>query len=250
MARPIRRIILHCTATPAGRLVTVDEIRGWHVRDNGWSDIGYHEVIDLDGVARRGRDPDGDGDVAEHVGAHTYGHNRDTYAIVYVGGTDARGEPKDTRTPAQRETLHRRVQAVRRRFGIPVDSVHGHNEFSAKACPSFAMDAFRREQRAWEAAQGALGRAAPAPFALLRSELQVALGKLPMLDLRATATAAAAKHLQRELDTPADAQLGPRTWAAVARYLAELAEEQAALAAVRADTQRRDFQLLEGAGHD
>ena len=42
--RPLNRVILHSTATPEGRDVTVDVIRKWHV-DKGWTDIGYHFVI-------------------------------------------------------------------------------------------------------------------------------------------------------------------------------------------------------------
>ena len=45
-AREIQKIIVHCTATPEGRNVSVDEIRRWHVKDNGWSDIGYHWIIE------------------------------------------------------------------------------------------------------------------------------------------------------------------------------------------------------------
>ena len=53
-AREIQKIIVHCTATPEGRNVSVDEIRRWHVKDNGWSDIGYHWIIELDGSLEEG----------------------------------------------------------------------------------------------------------------------------------------------------------------------------------------------------
>jgi hypothetical protein len=44
--RELTRIILHCTATPEGRDVSVEEIRGWHTSPpRNWSDIGYHYVI-------------------------------------------------------------------------------------------------------------------------------------------------------------------------------------------------------------
>jgi hypothetical protein len=49
--RELTRIILHCTATPEGRDVSVEEIRGWHTSPpRNWSDIGYHYVIPLDAV--------------------------------------------------------------------------------------------------------------------------------------------------------------------------------------------------------
>lgn len=88
--RPLNRIILHSTATPEGRDVTVEEIRDWHLA-RGWNDIGYHFVIYRNGTIKKGRD------VSEQ-GAHTLGHNEDSIGIVYVGGTDLSGNAKDTRT--------------------------------------------------------------------------------------------------------------------------------------------------------
>ena len=37
--RKIDRIIVHCTATPEGRDVTVGEVRTWHLARN-FSDVG------------------------------------------------------------------------------------------------------------------------------------------------------------------------------------------------------------------
>ena len=53
--RNINRIILHCSATPEGRYTSANEIRKWHVNGNGWSDIGYHYVIRIDGTIEKGR---------------------------------------------------------------------------------------------------------------------------------------------------------------------------------------------------
>ena len=55
MARDIDKIIIHCSATPEGRDVKTSEIKRWHVEDNGWRDIGYHFVIELDGSIHKGR---------------------------------------------------------------------------------------------------------------------------------------------------------------------------------------------------
>ena len=126
--RELSRIILHCTATPEGRDVSVDDIRRWHVDGNGWSDIGYHYVILLDGTIARGRPID-------IAGAHVKGHNKDSVGVVYVGGTDVDGNPKDTMTHQQLFALYKVVTSLRNLFG-PL-TLHGHNEFSTKACPSF-----------------------------------------------------------------------------------------------------------------
>ena len=125
--RKLTRIILHCTATPDGRHVDVDTIRGWH-KKRGWSDIGYHYVIYLDGSVHVGRH-------VEKAGAHVVGHNADTIGVVYVGGTDAAGKAKDTMNDAQQTAFVNLVKYLRDQYGAL--TLHGHNEYAAKACPSF-----------------------------------------------------------------------------------------------------------------
>lgn len=131
--RKINKIILHCTATPEGRDYTVAQIRDWHVRNRRWNDIGYHFVVYRDGTVHRGRP-------VERAGAHTLGQNAHSIGICYVGGLDARTmKPKDTRTPAQKHALVKLVRQLRGQYGANI-TVHGHNEFAAKDCPSFRVN--------------------------------------------------------------------------------------------------------------
>jgi N-acetylmuramoyl-L-alanine amidase len=128
--RPLKRIILHCTATPEGKHFDVATIRRWHVKDRGWKDIGYHYVIYIDGSVHEGRP-------VEQVGAHTSGHNSDSIGVVYVGGVDKNGKAKDTLNEAQEVAMVNLIKALREEHGEM--SLHGHNEFAAKACPSFKV---------------------------------------------------------------------------------------------------------------
>jgi len=98
--REIDKIIVHCSATPEGREVTVAQITEWH-RARGFRTIGYHYLVGLDGSVSRGR-PEAE------VGAHCTGQNARSIGVCYVGGLDRDTlRPKDTRTPAQRESLRR-----------------------------------------------------------------------------------------------------------------------------------------------
>ena len=126
--RKITEIIIHCSATPEGKNFTVDDIRRWHLARK-FADIGYHYVIYRDGSVHKGR--------AENlVGAHCLGHNANSIGICYIGGCTADGKhPKDTRTPQQKTALRQLVNQLK--FYYPHATVHGHNEFSNKACPSF-----------------------------------------------------------------------------------------------------------------
>ncbi len=129
--RNINQIIIHCTATPAGRSVTVNEIDRWH-RQRGFRCIGYHYVIYLDGTVAHGRNE-------SIAGAHCKGFNAHSIGVCYVGGLDSKGNPCDTRTPEQRKALNELVADLRKRF--PKATVHGHREFAAKACPCFDVSA-------------------------------------------------------------------------------------------------------------
>ena len=126
--RKINEIIIHCSATPEGKDFTVDDIRRWHLARK-FADIGYHYVIYRDGSVHKGR--------AENLtGAHCLGHNANSIGICYIGGCTADGKhPKDTRTPQQKTALRQLVNQLK--FYYPHATVHGHNEFSNKACPSF-----------------------------------------------------------------------------------------------------------------
>ena len=133
--RKINKIIIHCSATPEGKDFTVQQIRQWHTtpkpKGNGWLDIGYHFVIYRDGSVHAGRPVD-------QIGAHTSGYNANSIGICYIGGCAADGKtPKDTRTEAQRLALVALVKELKASY--PSATVHGHNEFANKACPSFIV---------------------------------------------------------------------------------------------------------------
>lgn len=129
--RPINEIIIHCSATKAGREFHAADIRRWHLQ-RGFADIGYHFVIPLDGSVEPGRP-------LNQTGAHCIGHNRRSIGICYIGGLDPAGHPADTRTKAQRQSLHILLQHLRLLY--PSATIHGHREFSPKACPCFDASA-------------------------------------------------------------------------------------------------------------
>ena len=128
--REITKIIVHCTATPEGREVDVEEIRKWHTEaPRSWSDIGYHFHIKLDGTLQEGRP-------IERTGAHCAGQNFCSIGISYAGGmTKDMKEAKDTRTQAQKDALLDILYELKEQY--PKAKIYGHRDFSVKACPSF-----------------------------------------------------------------------------------------------------------------
>ena len=125
--RNIKEIIVHCTATPEGRVETVESIRNIH-KSQGWSDIGYHYLIYLDGSIHVGRD-------VNIIGSHCVGHNTYSIGVCYVGGVDKMMQPKDTRTQAQKKALIDVLKKLKTMY--PKAKIVGHRDYSSKACPSF-----------------------------------------------------------------------------------------------------------------
>jgi hypothetical protein len=72
------------------------------------------------------------------------GYNEEAHNVCYIGGMEPdNSAPKDTRTEAQRKALETIVQDYLE--FAPTVEVAGHNQFAAKACPSFDVPAWLRE---------------------------------------------------------------------------------------------------------
>ena len=126
--RRITEIIVHCTATREGRATTIAEITKWH-KQRGFSTIGYHYVVMIDGTVCKGRD-------VNVSGAHCVGHNAHSIGVCYVGGLDKNnGEDKDTRTSAQKYALLTLLKKLKALY--PNAKIHGHRDFANKKCPCF-----------------------------------------------------------------------------------------------------------------
>ena len=100
--RKIDKIIIHCSATPKHKDFSAETIRDWHVKGNGWDDIGYHYVVRLDGSLEYGRP-------VQVPGAHCKGENKSSIVDLLK---------------------------VLKKFH-PEAKIYGHRDFSTKACPSY-----------------------------------------------------------------------------------------------------------------
>lgn len=134
---PVKFLTIHCAATPEGRDVKAATISEWDIAKFG--QVSYHHVVELNGDAVRTLADD-------RRGAHVGGANTGNIGICYVGGVDARGNPKDTRTAAQKATLKRLVAEYQRAH--PGIVVRGHRDWPGvkKACPSFDVKAWLKAE--------------------------------------------------------------------------------------------------------
>ncbi len=121
-------IVIHCADTYDHMDIGVAEIDRWH-KGRGWNGVGYHDVIRRNGALEFGRDENA-------IGAHAYGHNRESVGICLVGGKALAGGPENNFTPEQFKTLKRVLRFYKILF--PEALVVGHRDLNPnKDCPSF-----------------------------------------------------------------------------------------------------------------
>ena len=114
-------IVLHVTATrpltPAG----VAEVTKMH-KARGFSTIGYHYIVRLNGKVEAGRPEN-------QIGAHVQGFNSVSIGVSLEGGlSQTTGKPADTRTPAQIEALIDLLKDLTKRY--PNARICGHRDLS------------------------------------------------------------------------------------------------------------------------
>lgn len=135
--RQINELFIHCSATQPKWMAAnscqqkVEEIRRWHT-DKGWSNIGYHFVVDRQGDVCVGRP-------VERVGAHAKGHNKNSIGICLIGGfgSDADDKFEEHYTDLQRKALDNLIKDLTDEHSNA--KIRGHNEVSSKACPGFRV---------------------------------------------------------------------------------------------------------------
>lgn len=118
--KEVNYIVIHCSATKPNQDIGAAEIDKMH-KARGFSSIGYHYVITLNGVIEKGR-PE------ETVGAHVKGYNSQSIGVCYVGGLDENGKAKDTRNEDQFKALSALVKDLSKRY--PNAKVLGHRDLS------------------------------------------------------------------------------------------------------------------------
>jgi len=136
--RKLTDIFIHCTATrpewwaDSSAEAKREECKRWHL-DRGWSDIGYHYLIDRDGTVTEGRP-------IERAGAHAKGYNKRSVGIALWGGHGGSQHDafEDHFTPEQDRALRKLITSLRMEYPT-IQRIRGHNEVSPKQCPCFTV---------------------------------------------------------------------------------------------------------------
>lgn len=125
------RVTLHhtdgrFTKSLAESLAEARFVQEFHQNGRGWSDIGYHYLVDPLGNILEGR-PLGT------LGAHTLSNNEGNVGIVLLGTYHS--PVNDRPTPAQLAAVASLGRFLVKRFGIDPDSLRGHRDYKKTDCP-------------------------------------------------------------------------------------------------------------------
>lgn len=123
----IDAVVVHCSATPEGRDLDWRDINMMHVQ-RGFRCIGYNFIVKLDGTVQAGRSLTIDGAHCNSKGFSGKSYNKHSIGICYVGGTDAQGKAKDTRTPEQKKALRELIAKLVKEYLIK--EILGHRDTS------------------------------------------------------------------------------------------------------------------------
>lgn len=128
--REVNLIVVHCSATRCDRRFPLDKLRACHNARFGNKGIGYHYYIERDGQLYQTRDEN-------EIGMHARRYNAHSIGVCYEGGLNEKGEPADTRTPAQKHTLIALLRSLKTDY--PQAEIIGHRDLPwvTKACPCF-----------------------------------------------------------------------------------------------------------------
>ena len=135
-------IAIHCSATPATMDIGVEKIKEWHVKDNGWDDVGYHFIITRNGLVEPAR-PE------EMQGAHAPKVNHRSIGVCMIGGSDTNGDWSNNFTDEQWVTLKALLLNLTKKYEIK--KIIGHYQVDdKKECPSFKVPEYLEENNLQE----------------------------------------------------------------------------------------------------
>lgn len=100
-----------------GNVESIDTIH----KNKGWTCIGYHFYVRLDGSTYRGRQED-------TIGAHAYGHNNTSIGICAEGNFE--NYPMNNE---QKRAIVELIKYIKGKY--PITAIKRHKDVCATACP-------------------------------------------------------------------------------------------------------------------
>lgn len=146
---PLYRVMIHHTAgyaDPGNSAAAVRAVWQYHTYSNGWGDIGYNYLVDLNGNMFQGRYYDknyAEANKREVVAGHTYGHNSGSIGISSLGDFTRQG-PTHAMLDASAHlagwkfvpyNINPAGGSTNPYSGVSGAAVMGHRDLGQTACP-------------------------------------------------------------------------------------------------------------------
>ena len=213
--RKVDKVFLHCTAYANQALVGKEllrEVDVWH-RLRGFHGIGYHYLIDKDGLLIEGRS-------LEKVPSAQQGHNSKSIAICLDGLYF------EQFNEAQFQTLFELIIEIDKAYDNKI-TYHGHCEVSNKECPVFDYPAVLGLDR-WGRRSNSFRKSIKPPVRQtqilsltsrgdLVKQLQIVLG-IESDGIFGQETYQAVVNFQEKHDLYPDGIVGPITWSEILNH--------------------------------
>jgi len=97
---PLKKVNFIAVHHSQRKIDSIKRIRDLHIRINKWEDIGYHYLIDKKGKIHVGRSE-------KFIGAHVFGHNKNSIGICLIGNFDE-----------EKQETNNRIQELRMRLQV------------------------------------------------------------------------------------------------------------------------------------
>ncbi|MCG8430389.1 MAG: N-acetylmuramoyl-L-alanine amidase [Candidatus Omnitrophica bacterium] len=151
--KDIKYIVVHCSACMISENHKYRDLKNLHtwpktkevkwggrvIPCKGWTDIGYHAVIERSGPPLIGRP-------LNVMGAHVRGYNNKSIGICLIGGLGEDGQPESNYSPSQWTWLAKSIAMYKSIY--PDAEVVGHNDLNPnKACPCFDVKQYVKRER-------------------------------------------------------------------------------------------------------
>lgn len=117
--RPVTKVVIHYTATDSAKWDDIEVCRAYHMKERGYSDIGYHFYIAKTGAIQFGRD-------LEKIPAAQKGKNEYTIAVCL--------NARNHYTKAQKEALIELSESLNHAYSGSVE-FEGHKDMANTECP-------------------------------------------------------------------------------------------------------------------
>tara|TARA_A100001015_G_C14989991_1_gene713422 strand:- start:1516 stop:1920 length:405 start_codon:yes stop_codon:yes gene_type:complete len=117
----IKYLVVHCSDTPNDKNMSASDIHKMHL-SFGWDGIGYHKVINRNGIIENGR--------PEYwVGAHVKGINDSSLGVCLIG--------RDSFTDKQFNSLYKVLKNWKQHYPKALIEGHCKTVKTHKTCPNF-----------------------------------------------------------------------------------------------------------------